>query len=309
MHGPQQLLTFLAKATPFRDAARLRELPEAPRGDADAARQQLTARMRAGMRSRLDAAARGDAARARRMFDRIRRRRTSPPRRCGSRSRSFPRDDARGASARDSPRPAARRSPSRCIPPSRSSSVRRDRVPARGAHGARRLDASRRPGATTRCGARQDHDDAHARSRSTRSACARWRASAREMDKVIASTGFKGTFAEFLAVPAHGPALLLQDARGRASRPIATSPSAPTRSCRSSSPSCRACPTASAPMEAYEGDNADHYSRRRARRQPRRLLRGQREQPREAARRTRWRPRCCTRRCPATTCRSRAPRS
>ena len=81
------------------------------------------------------------------------------------------------------------------------------------------------------------------------------------MDEVIAATGFKGTFAEFLKFINTDPRFFFTDAGGAARAPTATSPSAPTPSCRSSSPSCRACPTASAPWRRYEGDNADHYSR------------------------------------------------
>ena len=113
----------------------------------------------------------------------------------------------------------------------------------------------------------------------------------------------QGHFRGLRRVPAHRPAVLLQDARGAPHGLPRHRPSAPTRSCPSSSPSCRACPTACARWTPYEGDNSDHYSPRRARRQPRRLLRGEREQPREAAVATRWRPRCCTKPCPATTCR------
>ena len=55
------------------------------------------------------------------------------------------------------------------------------------------------------------HDDRpDRRRRSTRSACAKWRASAARWSGSIDQVGFKGTLPEFFAVPAHRSALLLQ---------------------------------------------------------------------------------------------------
>jgi uncharacterized protein (DUF885 family) len=102
-----------------------------------------------------------------------------------------------------------------------------------------------------------------------------------EMEKVIASTGFKGTFAEFQQFLREDPRFyftkpddMLTAYRDMAKRADAELPRFFAELPR--------LPYGIRAMDAHEGDNSDHYSRGRARRQPRRLLRGQRQQPREA---------------------------
>jgi uncharacterized protein (DUF885 family) len=129
-----------------------------------------------------------------------------------------------------------------------------------------------------------------------------------EMQKVIDSTGHKGTFAEFVSFVNTDPRFLLQHRRPSASRPTATSPSAPTRSCPSSSPSCRARPTASA---RWKRTRATMRTTTRARRSTAAAPASSTptSTTSRTAPRTRWKRCSCTRRSRATTCRSRASRS
>ena len=81
-----------------------------------------------------------------------------------------------------------------------------------------------------------------------------------EMDKVIASTGHKGTFAEFVQFVNSDPRFFFASAAERlaAYRDIAKRADAELPRLFAELPRA---PYGIRPMEAYEGDNADNYSR------------------------------------------------
>jgi uncharacterized protein (DUF885 family) len=155
-------------------------------------------------------------------------------------------------------RAAARCSPSACIRRSRSSSssprrntpaARKELAASKLPGGPRYYDILARQSTTTSMTADEIHQVGLAEVKRIRA----------EMEKVIASTGFKGSWDDFLK-------FTREDKRSSSTSPssarcsTATSASAPTRSCPSSSPSCRACRMESARWTVTEGDNADHYS-------------------------------------------------
>jgi len=80
-----------------------------------------------------------------------------------------------------------------------------------------------------------------------------------EMDKVIASTGFKGTFDEFIKYTQTDPRFLSKSSAERLTmyRDIAKRADAELPKLFATLPRL---PYGVRPMEAYEGDNADHYS-------------------------------------------------
>jgi uncharacterized protein (DUF885 family) len=80
-----------------------------------------------------------------------------------------------------------------------------------------------------------------------------------EMDKVIASTGFKGNFEEFIKYTGTDPRFFSKSAEQRlmAYRDIAKRADAELPKLFATLPRQ---PYGVRPMEAYEGDNADHYS-------------------------------------------------
>ena len=79
-----------------------------------------------------------------------------------------------------------------------------------------------------------------------------------EMLKVIAQTGFKGSFDEFLTYLRTDPKFRYTDPQGAARRPTRRWRSASTRCCRSTSASCRACRTACGRLRSRS-----HRTRRR----------------------------------------------
>jgi uncharacterized protein (DUF885 family) len=80
-----------------------------------------------------------------------------------------------------------------------------------------------------------------------------------EMDKVIASTGFKGTFEEFIKFTQTDPRFFSKSSQERLTmyRDIAKRADAELPKLFATLPRL---PYGVRPMEAYEGDNADHYS-------------------------------------------------
>jgi uncharacterized protein (DUF885 family) len=80
-----------------------------------------------------------------------------------------------------------------------------------------------------------------------------------EMDKVIDSTGFKGTFAEFIQFTQTDPRFFSKSSQERLTmyRDIAKRADAELPKLFATLPRL---PYGVRPMEAYEGDNADHYS-------------------------------------------------